>query len=262
VPRADAVIDAEGPDVEALFTDPMFVERCALVVGQAGAYSSEGTMYCEHLRQLHQWELWRAERSRAAEARGGVAWPALEPQLQDKCRRVFASQQGRPSKMQRQVLAAVRSLGLEAEEEVTTPQGYSIDILVKLPAPGADAVAAPAEGGDGSAVVAAVDTIAIEVDGPTHFLHYSRRASGSTQLKRRQLRRAGWRLVSVPYFDWPRPPKDRTEVTTEQREYLAALLSAEDCGVEYQLGAAGACGSEEDVVQLQPPERNRTRSES
>ena len=42
--------------------------------------------------------------------------------------------------------------------------------------------------------------MAIEVDGPSHYV--GREANGSTILKRRQLRWAGWPLVVVPYWEW------------------------------------------------------------
>ena len=45
-------------------------------------------------------------------------------------------------------------------------------------------------------------TLAVEADGPHHFLGGSRAPNGATLLKRRQLRAFGWRLLSVPYWEW------------------------------------------------------------
>ena len=42
--------------------------------------------------------------------------------------------------------------------------------------------------------------VAVEVDGPSHFV--GRTPTGATALKRRQLRAAGWALLSVPYWEW------------------------------------------------------------
>ena len=43
--------------------------------------------------------------------------------------------------------------------------------------------------------------VAIEVDGPSHFI--GRKPTGSTMLKRRQIANAeGIPLVSVPYWEW------------------------------------------------------------
>ena len=48
------------------------------------------------------------------------------------------------------------------------------------------------------------ERIAIEVDGPKHFVAHGarRRELGRTVLKRRQLGALGWRLVAVPFFEW------------------------------------------------------------
>jgi hypothetical protein len=42
--------------------------------------------------------------------------------------------------------------------------------------------------------------VAVEVDGPSHFVGHS--PTGATALKRRQLRAAGWPLLAVPYWEW------------------------------------------------------------
>ena len=57
---------------------------------------------------------------------------------------------------------------------------YSIDVLVEF---------------DGKRV-------AVEVDGPSHFVGRSQQPTGATLLKQRQLRHFGWQLVSVPYWEW------------------------------------------------------------
>ena len=48
--------------------------------------------------------------------------------------------------------------------------------------------------------------IAIEVDGPFHFLQPDdrgvRKSNGPTLLKRRLLAAAGWRVISVPFYEW------------------------------------------------------------
>ena len=80
--------------------------------------------------------------------------------------------------------AALTMLGSRLEEEVIIKEGYSIDAVLQRK--------------DG--------LVAIEVDGPSHFLQgpigQHRSVSGATQLKRRQLKALGWQLVSVPYWEW------------------------------------------------------------
>eukprot|EP00850_Spirogloea_muscicola_P016153 SM000129S26140 [mRNA] locus=s129:281260:283715:+ [translate_table: standard] len=44
--------------------------------------------------------------------------------------------------------------------------------------------------------------IGVEVDGPSHFARDTGDALGATVLKRRQLRRLGWRLVAIPFYEW------------------------------------------------------------
>jgi hypothetical protein len=61
--------------------------------------------------------------------------------------------------------------------------------------------------------------IALEVDGPSHFLQDGR-PDGSTLLRNRMLAAHGWRVVSLDYRVW------RAQQTQEQQqEYLRRLLA-------------------------------------
>ncbi len=73
---------------------------------------------------------------------------------------------------------ALTSLGVCPAEEVVIHEGYSLDFVVEYSG----------------------ERIGIEVDGPSHFV--GGEPTGTTLLKRRQLRHLGWRLVSVPYWEW------------------------------------------------------------
>jgi len=143
-----------------LFCGDTFVQRCA----------AERGFVLEALCQLHQWQLWQEER--------GAAWPPLTPELAQRCRAAFCEEEGVPSQLQRDVAATLRALELAPREEVRTPQGYSLDAVVS-------------HGGR---------EVAVEVDGPTHFV--GRTPTSVTALKRRQLRAAGWALLPVPYWEW------------------------------------------------------------
>ena len=148
----------------------------------------------KQLNQLHQWSLWRAET--------GCEWPPLPPQLERRSRAAFASAQVHPSRMQRHVCYALGSLGLPSQEEVRIPEGYSIDVATEW-------------GGV---------RVGIEVDGPSHF-RTDRRPTGSTVLKRRQLRHFGWTLLSVPYWEWEAlRDEDRFIQRQMQCAYLAEAL--------------------------------------
>jgi hypothetical protein len=62
-----------------------------------------------------------------------------------------------------------------------------------------------------------------QVDGPVHFVAMEGggwRPNGATLLKRRLLGRAGWRVVSVPYWEW-----DACAGPAEQEACLRRLLT-------------------------------------
>ena len=138
--------------------------------------------------QLHQLQLWQEER--------GAACPPLPPALAQRCRDAFCRAEGAPSRLQRDVADSLRALGLAPREEERTPQGYSLDLVVS-------------HGGR---------EVAVEVDGPSHFL--GRTPTGATALKRRQLRAAGWALLPVPYWEWDALSSE----AAKQAAYLRAAL--------------------------------------
>ena len=61
--------------------------------------------------------------------------------------------------------------------------------------------------------------VAIEVDGPWHFFTNARKRNGTTQLRDRVLKRAGWTVVSVPFFDF-----DILRTVDAQRDYIQGKL--------------------------------------
>merc|ERR1712070_681360 len=160
---AFAVFD--HPCADELFGTVSFTMRCAHL---------EASFPHRGLNQLHQWSLWREER--------GERWPGLPDSLRQACREAFVEEQGRPSQLQSDVVREIRSHCAQVEEEHRCEtSGYSIDALVTL--------------NDG-------ERIAVEVDGPFHFIGRSHQPTGATLLKHRQLRYLGWRLENVPYWEW------------------------------------------------------------
>ncbi|EOD20757.1 hypothetical protein EMIHUDRAFT_255423, partial [Emiliania huxleyi CCMP1516] len=102
----------------------------------------------------------------------------------------------RPSGLQRSVATALAAIRPGFEEEHLEPRtGYSLDLA--LPS----------------------SRIAIEVDGPFHFLlpdgRGVRKPNGPTLLKRRLLAAAGWRVISVPFYEW-----DGLATASERQAYL------------------------------------------
>lgn len=122
----------------------------------------------------------------------------------------------RQSILQSQVACAIRCIGYSIEEESRCPlSGYSLDILVMPP----EHVQGEVEGNVKD--VGPRDAFAaVEVNGPTHYLAGgSRVENGATALKRRILTGLGWRLLSVPFWEW-----DRGSDEAAQQQYVKDLL--------------------------------------
>ena len=103
--------------------------------------------------------------------------------------------------MQRSIAAALATLQLGFEEEYLEPRtGYSLDLA--LPS----------------------SRVGVEVDGPSHFLlpdgRGVRKPNGPTLLKRRLLAAAGWRVISVPFFEW-----DALPTASERQTYLERAVA-------------------------------------
>jgi hypothetical protein len=201
---AFAVADHDAP---SLFGE-RFLRRCAELRWPDPTRRSgyrEKDEIC--LNQLHQWQLW--QRELGSEAR-------LPDYLAERCYNTFRSRPTLPSGFQREVLSSLLGMGLIVREEVVTAEGYSIDMVV-----------------DHKGL-----QLGIEVDGPSHFCGYTRTPAGATLLKRRQLSRlGGWRLISVPYWEWSEMGRLRMHVDPEceqrkiayMREALERALGAPLC---------------------------------
>ena len=117
-----------------------------------------------------QWSLWREEhamRSAKGGGEGAVAmnaaeldsnWLALPDDVRGRSKEAFIASGAQPSRLQLAVRDALVELGMAPEEEVCTAEGYSIDLVVEL-------------GGR---------RVAIEVDGPSHYLGQTRLPTGAS----------------------------------------------------------------------------------
>jgi hypothetical protein len=162
------------------------------------------------LSQLHQWRLWYCGE------RGQVAGlPSAS--LQAQCAAGFVKAEVHSSGMQDNVGRALASVGLSADSEVVTAEGYKIDYMVRFR--GA--------------------TFALEVDGPTHFVKTYRGLAdargrwfpnGATILKHRQVRHFGARLVTMPFWDWRairQPGADLHRLQRRMATYLWLAMALE-----------------------------------
>jgi len=93
-------------------------------------------------------------------------------------------------------------------------------------------------------------SIAIEVDGPSHFVHPLARGAGrhltmnaETKLKRRLLKRLGWNVVSLPYTRWNSARATTSRSKLEQQQELICSLLAD---------------AEFDLPRLPPPDATAT----
>jgi hypothetical protein len=136
--------------------------------------------------QLHQWLL-----SCEFDVGSGASLPSsvlhVRQAMGEECLQVFTGQTTHESRLQRDVVTALRRefSEVEIEEEYRDARsGYSIDVLVRRQS------------------AAGSTEWAVEVDGPSHFLGDCRTPNGSTLLKRKQLGQLGYTVVSVPFWEW------------------------------------------------------------
>jgi len=100
--------------------------------------------------------------------------------VSEHCLKVFSSTKVSQSRLQTDVARALQSIGVACKEEAILNSGYSIDLLVSINE----------------------KEIAIEVDGPSHFIGRSKKPNGKTRLKHRQIRALdNLKVVSVPYWE-------------------------------------------------------------
>ena len=191
---AYAVADHDAP---VLFT-PAFGERfdeTAEGPGEGGGDSPRLTLAAPSRRalvQLHQWLMWHQERGAQPHIPSGVA---------SRARDAFLALEGEPSAMQVHVRDALLGIGgADVEEEHRTAQGWTVDLVLTWRGV----------------------RVAVEVDGPSHFLSGSSVPTGATALKTRMLSNLApsTPLVNVAWFTWS------TLALPEQPAYLTALLDA------------------------------------
>ena len=141
---------------------PQFTHRCNMVVW-SNVDAQRG------LCQLHQWALWHWELRQPL--------PFL-PALRNRCLAAFLAARSTTSQTERKVAAALMELGGQPKGDVIITEGFSIDLIALWKG----------------------KQVALEFDGPSHFLTGLHSATGATLLKHRQLHALGWQLAVVPYW--------------------------------------------------------------
>ena len=134
----------------------------------------------------------------------GVAWE-MPRVLYEEADAVWRAEAQRVtvSALQRAVGAVLHDeLGVEYELEAQTADGlFSIDIAVRA------------------------ESVALEVDGPSHFVCNTRAPTGRTLARNRLLAARGWRVVALPFFEWDACGGDRQRQAECLRRHLRGLLA-------------------------------------
>jgi hypothetical protein len=169
-------------DGTCLFGDEAFVNKCFEKIDD---FDDEG------LCQLHQWNIWRKQIN---------STHVLAESFAQLCHNKYASRldQSTQSRLQNDIISELRSMGFNPNEEVQLQSSCVVDATIEM---------------DGN-------KIAIEVEGPTHFI--GKQLDGSTTLKHRQITRIDKiPLVYVPYWEW-----NALQTSEEKHDYLWSKLNA------------------------------------
>ena len=163
----------------------------------------------EEFRQLHQVHLWLLDCQLPTPAQGLLG--VLTQQQLEQCRVSWEEQltttaRQQSSRLQQSVYAAVLQLPPDTwqqqpqSEQPTADKACLIDI---------------------AAVTASRVKVAIEVEGPHHYVQPDYTLSGPTLYRNRALAARGYAVISIPYWDW-----ERLGNPQQQQEYLLEKLSS------------------------------------
>ena len=179
--------------------------------------------------QLHQVHLWLAGQQPGA---GGLAGTLSAAQLR-QCAEAWEQQlQGaslqRRTSFERQVFSCAQQLPclVSCSQKARTADGaFSVDV-------------AATHAGSGR-------RLAIEADGPAHFLLHGREMTGNTLARNRVLASRGYVVVSVPYWEWDEMKGDAAQKAAYlQRKVEAALQQqAPGCDGGSRPGGGAAAAS-------------------
>mgnify|MGYP001807604013 CR=1 FL=1 len=161
----------------------------------------------ENLQQLHQVHLWLLDSQLPTPGQGlsGVLSQQQLQQCKDAWEQLVAVRaKQQVTHLQRSVFAAVQLLPVgtwqqQPQLKQRSPDGaFSIDI---------------------KATTAAGVELAIEVDGPSHFIQPGNTLTGGTQFRNRALAARGYVVVSIPHCEW-----DALRGAEQNQQYLLDKL--------------------------------------
>lgn len=153
-------------------------------------------------QQLYQVHVWLQDAGVSTEGLLGVL---TEHQLAE-CQQAWAEQQATTpvSSLQQHVFSTVSRLPAALWKQVPAQEHPTADGFMSI---------------DIHAVTQRGYQLAIEVDGPLHFLQPDNRLDGPTQSRNRALEVRGYKVVSIPYWEW-----DAATSAGLQERYLARKL--------------------------------------
>jgi hypothetical protein len=185
------------------------LQQCVSQVLQLAAASSElwHTATTESLQQLYQVHLWLLDSQLSAPGQGlsGV----LSQQQVEQCRAGWLQVQAvgvraKLSDLQLAVFDAVRQLPSALWQQPAAAEQFTADGLFSI---------------DVAATTALGVKVAIEVDGPSHFMQPGISLEGGTMFRNRALAVRGYVVISIPYWEW-----NQLRGAEQKQQYLLAKL--------------------------------------
>jgi hypothetical protein len=187
----------------SIFYAVVFRRFCIALSSRLLVFESNDT---KDLRQMHQLFI-DYDMNEGLHTSMPASFLVLKEKLGPSCKAAFVAAPAQPSWSQQQVSDTLRGMGLSVEDEFRCPKsGYSIDMRVQDKRP------------QGTSASDFGPGWAIEYDGPSHFLA-CKAPTGATLIKRRHLELLGYRLVSVPFWEW-----DGLAGVDDRRQYLEGKL--------------------------------------
>ena len=189
-----------------------------LQLARAASQQWDRGVAAEGLQQLHQPHLWLLDAGLpATPGQQGLAGCLTAQQLQE-CTASWEqalddATVAKASQLQRSVLSALQQLPASTWQQAPVMEQRTADGAFSI---------------DVAAVTAAGQSLAIEADGPSHFVRPGRVVDGPTQARNRALAARGYRIMCVPWWEWDALEGDKQR----QQAYVVELLQRAGVAVD------------------------------